>query len=114
MPESMSRTIGHSISRWGSAKRGTGPTSTIWWIIGVSGILAPAIRAILGDQAPQAITTRSAASSPRVVCTPRTRPPVTDSPRTSVSSITVAPAPTARSRMIVAACTESTTPAAGE
>ena len=53
---SMSRTIGYSIIPVVSANRGAGPMSIIWWTIGVSGIEAPAIRAILGLQAPQAIT----------------------------------------------------------
>ena len=40
------------------ANRGTGPMSIIWWTIGVSGIEAPAMRAMRGLQAPQAITTQ--------------------------------------------------------
>ena len=39
------------------AKRGTGPMSIIWWTAGVSGISAPAMRAIAGLQTPQATTT---------------------------------------------------------
>ena len=35
--------------------RGTGPTSIIWCTAGVSGIDAPAIRAIRGLQTPQQI-----------------------------------------------------------
>ncbi len=54
---SMSRTIGYSMSPLASAKRGTGPMSFIWCTAGVSGMTAPAIRAIFGLQQPQAMTT---------------------------------------------------------
>ena len=57
MKVSMSRTIGYSMCRVELAKRGTGPMSIIWCTAGVSGIDAPAIRAIAGLQTPQAITT---------------------------------------------------------
>ena len=87
--------------------------SIIWWTAGVSGIRAPAIRAIRGLQQPQAMTTRSASMSPRSVRTRRMRPCSTSSPSTSVLADSVMPASTARSRMIVAACSESTTPAPG-
>ena len=46
------------------ANCGTGPMSIIWWTAGVSGIDAPAIRAMRGLQTPQAMTTTSAAMSP--------------------------------------------------
>jgi hypothetical protein len=96
-----------------SANLGAGPMSIIWWIIGVSGMLAPAIRAIRGLQAPHATTTRSASMSPRVVRTRLTRPCSTSNPSTSVFAATVIPASIARSRMIVPARSESTTPAPG-
>ena len=54
---SMSRTIGNSIIPVAPSNRGTGPTSIIWWTAGVSGIDAPAIRAIRGLQQPQQTTT---------------------------------------------------------
>ena len=49
--------------------------SIIWWTAGVSGIDAPAIRAIRGLQMPQAMTTTSASMSPPSVRT-RGHPPV--------------------------------------
>ncbi len=110
---SMSRTIGYSIMPLVSANRGAGPMSIIWCTIGVSGMLAPAIRAICGLQAPQAITTRSASMSPLLVRTRLTRPRSTSMPRTSVLALIVAPASAARSRISVAARRESTTPAPG-
>ncbi len=61
------------------SKRGTGPTSIIWWTAGVSGICAPAISAMIGDQTPQAMTTYSASTVPSVVSTRRIRPPSTPS-----------------------------------
>ncbi len=61
---SMSRTIGKPTSRVVCSKRGTGPMSIIWWTAGVSGIDAPAIRAIRGLHTPQAMTTVSVAMSP--------------------------------------------------
>ena len=98
-----------------SAKCGTGPTSIIWCTAGVSGIVAPAIRAMRGLQTPQAMTTTSTSMSPRVVRTRRTWPCSTSIPSTSVSGETVsAPASWARSRMIVPARSESTTPTPGE
>ena len=54
---SMSRTIGNSITPFVSLKCGTGPTSIIWCTAGVSGIDAPAMRAIFGAHTPQAMTT---------------------------------------------------------
>src|SRR3984885_7333993 len=110
---SMSRTIGYSISFVVSANRGAGPMSIIWCTIGVSGIDAPAMRAMRGLQQPQAITRRSASRSPRVVRSFLTRPCSTSMPRTSVLAMTVNPALCARSRMIVPARSESTTPAPG-
>ena len=47
---SMSRTIGNLISPTVPANCGTGPTLIIWWTAGVSGIDAPAIRAMRGLQ----------------------------------------------------------------
>ena len=70
---SMSRTIGYSIIPVVSANRGAGPMSIIWWTIGVSGIDAPAIRAISGLQTPHAITTVGVDVA-AVVRTRRTRP----------------------------------------
>jgi hypothetical protein len=110
---SMSRTIGNSIIPLASANRGAGPMSIIWWTIGVSGIEAPAILAIRGLHAPQAMTTSSVSMSPRLVRTRRTRPSSTSIPSTSVLADTVSPASWARSRMIVPARSESTTPAPG-
>ena len=113
MLRSTSRTIGYSTSPFVLAKRGTGPMSIIWCTAGVSGIRAPAMAAIRGLQQPQAMTTRSASMSPRSVRTRRITPSCTSRPRTSVLAETVTPASTARSRMIVAARSESTTPAPG-
>ena len=111
---SMSRTIGKSIMLVVPSKRGTGPTSIIWCTAGVSGIEAPAIRARRGLQTPHAITTYSASTSPRSVRTRLIRPPSTSSPSTSVFAETVsAPSSWARSRMIVPARSESTTPTDG-
>ena len=42
------------------SKRGTGPMSIIWCTAGVSGMSAPASRAMRGLQTPQQMTTRSA------------------------------------------------------
>ena len=110
---SMSRTIGYSIMPVVFANRGAGPMSIIWWIIGVSGIEAPAMRATRGLQAPQAITMMSASKSPLVVRTRVARPFSTSIPSTSVLAETFIPASWARSRMIVPARSESTTPAPG-
>ena len=108
---SMSRTIGYSMCDLAVAKRGTGPTSIIWWTAGVSGIEAPAIRASSGLHTPQAMMTISASMSPRVVRTRRTMPCSTSIPSTSVFAWMVsAPAACARSRMRVPARSESTTP----
>ena len=65
----MSRTIGKEISPSAPASCGQGPTEIIWCTAGVSGIAAPAIRAILGLHTPQAMTTVSASMSPPVVRT---------------------------------------------
>ncbi len=112
---SMSRTIGNSIELFDDAKRGTGPTSIIWWTAGVSGIEAPAIFAIRGLHTPQATTTYSASTSPRSVRTRLTRPPSTSIPVTSVFADTVsAPALCASSRISVPARSESTTPTLSE
>ena len=111
MNVSMSRTIGYSIALFAPSKRGTGPMSIIWWTAGVSGIVAPAIRAMTGLQTPQQTTTTSASMSPRSVRTRATRPRSTSMPSTSVFADTVsAPASCACSRMSVPARSESTTP----
>ena len=111
---SMSRTMGYSMLALASAKRGTGPMSIIWCTAGVSGIAAPAMRASRGLQTPQAITTYSASTSPRVVRTRRTRPSSTSMPSTSVLAETVsAPDACASSRMSVPARSESTTETLG-
>ena len=66
---------------WRSANRGTGPMSIIWCTAGVSGIDAPAMRAIRGLQTPQAMTTTSRPRCRRaVVRTRRTRPCSTSMP----------------------------------
>jgi hypothetical protein len=84
--------------------------SIIWWTAGVSGIEAPAMRASPGLHTPQATTTTSDSTSPRVVRTRATRPCSTSMPRTSVFAATVsAPDSCARSRMSVPARSESTT-----
>ena len=107
---SMSRTIGYSIALFDDRNRGTGPTSIIWCTAGVSGIDAPASRAMRGLQTPHAITTSSASTSPRLVRTRRTRPSSTSIAFTSVFANTAnAPDACARSRMIVPKRSESTT-----
>ncbi len=112
---SMSRTIGYSMSPFASANQCVGPMSIIWWTAGVSGIEAPAIRASFGLHTPQAMTTTSVSTSPAVVRTRRTRPPSTSMPVTSVFASTVRrPDSCPRSRMIVPARRESTTPTDGE
>jgi len=69
------------------------------------------LRRILG---PQAITTVSASTSPESVRTRRMRPSTTSNPRISTPARTVrAPISWARSRMIVPARNESTTPTVG-
>ena len=89
--------------------------SIIWWIAGVSGIEAPAMRASSGLQTPQQITTVSASTSPAVVRTRRTRPRSVSIPVTSMLAATVsAPEPCASSRISVPARSESTTPTPGE
>ncbi len=98
-----------------SANSAIGPTLIIWCTVGVSASLAPAIRAIRGDQTPQQMTTLSVAISPWLVVTPLTRPPETEMPWTSVPASTVsAPACCARSRISVPARSESTTPTVGK
>ncbi len=75
---------------------------------------APAIFASFGLQTPQAMTTVSASMSPPVVRTRRIRPSSTSRPTTSTVGTTVsAPVASARSRMIVPARSESTTPTEG-
>ncbi len=69
---------------------------------------------IFGLHTPQAITTVSASMSPPVVRTRRIAPSSTSSPVTSTVGTTVsAPVSSARSRMIVPARSESTTPTDG-
>ena len=111
---SMSRTIGKSTAVFEVRKRGTGPTSIIWCTAGVSGMDAPAMRAMRGLHTPHAITTVSASNSPRVVRTRRTRPSSTSMPVTSVFASTCAPFACARSRMTVPKRSESTTATDGQ
>ena len=111
---SMSRTIGNSMSPFASANQCVGPMSIIWWTAGVSGMNAPAMRASFGLQTPQAMTTTSVSTSPAVVLTRRTRPASTSMAVTSVFAKTVSvPDSCPRSRMIVPARSESTTPTEG-
>ena len=111
---SMSRTIGNSISPSVSANIGTGPTLIIWCTAGVKGIAAPAIAAMRGLHTPDATTTISAVMSPRSVRTRLTRPFSTSMAVTSVIGASVsASIALARSRMIVPARNESTTPMPG-
>ncbi len=108
---SMSRTIGCSMSDLAPRKRGTGPMSIIWWTAGVSGMRAPAMRAIRGLHTPHVMATVSASMSPAVVRTRFTRPCSTSIPRTSVFGATwSAPAAIPFSRISVPARSESTTP----
>ena len=98
-----------------SANSGTGPTLIIWWTAGVSGIDAPAIRAIRGLQTPQAMTTVSARDVALVG--PDAADAAVDDvdarrPRCPTRSVS-APISVARSRMIVPARSESTTPTPG-
>src|SRR3954452_4749792 len=111
---SMSRTIGKLISPSVSASSLTGPTLIIWCTAGVSGMCAPAILASFGLHTPQAMTTVSASMSPPVVRTRLMAPSSTSRPVTSTVGTTVsAPVSRARSRMIVPARSESTTPTDG-
>ena len=57
-----------------SANSAIGPTLIIWCTVGVSASLAPAIRAIRGDQTPQQITTLSVSISPALVVTAHAPP----------------------------------------
>src|SRR3984957_148305 len=86
---STSRTIGYEISPGVSANSAIGPTLIIWCTVGVSASRAPAIRAIRGDHTPQQMTTLSVRISPADVETPRTWPPSTVMPVTSVPDSTV-------------------------
>ena len=80
----------------------------------MSGIAAPAISASRGLQTPAAMTTMSASKSPLSVRTRVTCPSSTSMPVTSVIGERVrAPSAWARSRMIVPARSESTTPMPG-
>ena len=110
----MSRTIGMEISPSSPVSCGHGPTEIIWCTAGVSGMCAPAIFAIRGLHTPQAITTVSVSMSPPDVRTRAIRPSSTSIPSTSTLGTTVsAPSSIARSRMIVPARSESTTPTDG-
>ena len=110
----MSRTIGNEISPGRSASCGIGPTLIIWCTAGVSGICAPAIAATAGLHTPQQTTTVSASMSPSLVRTRRMRPCSTSRPVTSTVATTCrAPSSRARSRMMVPARSESTTPTDG-
>ena len=84
MRASMSRMIGKAISVSVCSRSGIGPTVIIWCTAGVSGIAAPAIRAIRGLQTPQQTKTYSVSIVPLSVCTRRTRPFSTSIPITSV------------------------------
>ena len=111
---STSRTIGNAISPRVSSKSGIGPTVMNWCTAGVSGIEAPAMRAIRGLHTPQATKTVSASISPSSVRTRRTRPfsvsiPVTSRPARIVS----APSCCADSRISVPARSGSTTETPG-
>ncbi len=111
---STSRTIGNAISPRVSSKSGIGPTVMNWCTAGVSGIDAPAMRAIRGLHTPQATKTVSASISPSSVRTRRTRPfsvsiPVTSRPARIVS----APSCCADSRISVPARSGSTTDTPG-
>ena len=73
------------------------------------------MRASFGLHTPQAMTTISVSMSPSVVRTRRTEPASTSIPRTSVFAKTESlPDSCPRSRMIVPARSESTTPTDGE
>ena len=115
----MSRTIGKEISPSVPASCGHGPTLIIWCTAGVSGMLMPAMSPSLGLQTPAAITTVPASMSPPVVRTRVIRrwpwaPSSVSSPMTSTVGTTVSsPVARARSRMIVPARSESTTPTPG-
>ena len=114
MSASMSRTIGKAISTPDCSRSGIGPTVIIWCTAGVSGIAAPAMRAISGLQTPQQTKTHSASIGPWSVWTRRTRPFSASIPVTSVLGETVnAPSACAASRIRVPAPTESTTPTPG-
>ncbi len=115
----MSRTIGKEISPSLSASCGHGPTLIIWCTAGVSGMLMPAMSPSLGLHTPAAMTTvfgldvaagRAHAGDPaRAVGAVLGVEPVTSTVGTTVSS----PVARARSRMIVPARSESTTPTPG-
>ena len=102
------------MSLFAPLNRGTGPTSIIWCTAGVSGMLAPAMRAMRGLHTPQVMTTVSASMSPCVVRTRRTRPCSTSMPVTSVFGETCrAPEAWPCSRISVPMRSESTTPTPG-
>ena len=103
------------------ANSGIGPTLIIWCTIGVSGIRAPAIRAMRGLHTPQQTTQMLVSISPAVVRTEviagrpfRPRPAVS-MPSTSAPATTRrAPDCCASSRISVPARSESTTPTVGK
>jgi hypothetical protein len=110
----MSRMMGKLISPGRSASTSHGPTEIIWCTAGVSGMWAPASRAIFGLHTPQAMTTVSASIRPWFVSTARIRPSTTSRPVTStLGTVVRAPRWTARSRMSVPARRLSTTPTVG-
>ena len=116
---STSRTIGYAISPAVPANSGTGPTLIIWCTIGVSGIRAPAIRAIRGLHTPQQIRSYRVSISPLVVRT-RATPAGPAAARCRCRAPRRRPAPAARrpaaacSRISVPARSESTTPTVRE
>ncbi len=111
---STSRTIGNAISPRVSSKSGIGPTVMNWCTAGVSGIDAPAMRAMRGLQTPHATNTVSASISPSSVRTRRIRPPSTSRPVTSrPARIVSAPCSCAYSRISVPARSGSTTETPG-
>ena len=89
---STSRMIGYSISPGVSAKSGIGPTLIIWCTAGVSGIDAPAMRAMRGLQTPQATNSVSPRRRPCRCARALTRPLTTSMPVTSVLAEVTQPA----------------------
>ena len=93
-----------------SSNNGIGPTLIIWCTAGVSGMFAPAMRAIRGLQTPHAMITTSASMAPLSVWTRFTAPFSTSIPVSSVlAEIVSAPWSRAHSRISVPARSESTT-----
>ncbi len=112
---SVSRTIGYPISPVVPSNSAMGPTLIIWCTIGVSGIRAPAIRAIRGLHTPQQMAATPVSMSPWLVRTALTAPPSVPIPSTSAPASTrSAPDCCACSRIRVPARSESTTPTVGK